>query len=146
MKWSACSVMVTMVAVVLTMTARSVHCKNAVTGTWQNEKTGAFLYLQASDGGVLSGVYQSGMGDASGNFTLSGLWNVPADSDITTSLAFTVAWTLGTSKTNSVTAWSGQLVCPDAIVTHWLHTTYTPNSTELRTNTGIGTDIFVLVV
>jgi Avidin family len=78
-----------------------------ITGTWYNELGSTMVINQVSNGQI-TGAYTtavSGTDCAQGSFTLVGLTDTDSGGE---GVGFVVSWQNGTSKCESVTAWSGQ--------------------------------------
>jgi hypothetical protein len=100
---------------------------------------------EVSDGGSLvTGTYQSKVGDAEGIYTLYGITD-EGTGDSTPNIGFTVSWVNPSyGNSNSVTAWSGQLQIIDneeVMTTLWLLTQET-NPTNNWASTRVGQDVF----
>ena len=116
-------------------------------GTWYNELNSEMI-LSVSEapnsGSIVTGTYQSKVGDAAGIYTLTGITD-QGTGDATPNLGFTVSWVNPTyGNTNSVTAWSGQLQEIDGeevITTFWLLTQETTPANNWK-STLVGHDTF----
>jgi hypothetical protein len=109
-------------------------------GTWYNE-LGSQMTLQ-TNGNIISGTYQTAVGDASGIFNLIG--QIVLDDDSSLVLGWVVVWQNQFGNSDSVTTWSGQLQSVNGtptIVTTWLLTSETDPNDDWH-STLVGKDIF----
>ena len=115
----------------------------AFSGVWYNE-LGSKMTLNGS-GGALSGVYQTAVGYASGQYTLTGRYNTTPSSG-GQALSWAVAWQNAYLNAHSATAWSGQYQVDPAtgqeeIYTLWLLASETPSDEDWGA-TQVGQDTF----
>jgi hypothetical protein len=114
-----------------------------IAGAWYNELGSMVEFIQNAD--VLTGTYQTAVGDASGNYDLSGRID-SAPSAGGQAVGWVVSWTnVAHGSSHSVTSWSGQLQTSsdgaEEIVTFWLLTSeQLPQSDWSATN--VGQDVF----
>lgn len=116
-------------------------------GTWYNELNSVMnlsVEETSNNGSVITGTYQSQVGEAGGIYTLSGITD-EGTGDPTPNIGFTVSWVNPSNgNSNSVTAWSGQLQVIDGqevITAFWLLTQET-NPANNWSSTRIGQDVF----
>jgi len=119
----------------------------SVSGTWYNELNSKMVLSvneSPNNGSVITGTYQSKVGDAGGVYILSGITDEGTGDD-TPNIGFVVSWVNPTyGNSNSVTAWSGQLQIineEEVMTTFWLLTQET-NPSNNWTSTRIGKDVF----
>lgn len=115
-----------------------------LSGTWKN-KLGSYMKLTVDSSGGITGIYNTGVGDASGDYTLVGRTDVLGQ-EIAGNVGFVVTWN-NTDKGNSdsVTAWSGQLQVingASTIITTWLLTEETQTNDNWQSTT-VGKNIFL---
>ena len=116
-------------------------------GFWYNE-LGSVMELSVSEnpngGSIITGTYQSKVGDAAGTYILTGITD-EGTGDLTPNIGFAVSWINPTyGNANSVTTWSGQLQeinGESVITTFWLLTQETPPASNWN-STRIGQDTF----
>jgi len=111
-----------------------------INGDWYNE-LGSKMAIRVH-GTTLMGKYQTAVGDADGVYELVGRVSVPDDNNRT--LAFVVTWQNEKRKTDSVTAWSGEVrefSGTQLITTTWLLTVETVPSDDWK-STLVGKDLF----
>ena len=113
----------------------------AVTGSFRNT-LGSTVQLTANADGSLTGVYSTGVGNATvGN--VFGTWAQANNSEAI--LGWTVCWTnlIDTTKDVSVCSWTGRLRKADKIEieTTWILTSDTPAQDNWKANT-INKDVF----
>jgi len=118
-----------------------------LSGTWYNELNSAMelnLNRRSNEGSVVTGTYQSRVGDAGGIYFLCGVSD-EGTGDTTPNIGFTVSWVNPTyGNSNSVTSWSGQLQViggEEVITTFWLLTRETDPVNNWK-STIIGQDVF----
>lgn len=119
-----------------------------LSGTWYNELNSVMNLIvgdYVSDGGTLvTGTYQSQVGNAAGIYTLSGITD-EGTGDSTPNIGFSVSWVNPAfGNSNSVTAWSGQLQLingEEVLTAFWLLTQET-NPANNWSSTRIGQDVF----
>ena len=113
---------------------------NRLNGIWYNE-LGSKMILVVH-GNMLSGTYQTAVGDAEGIYQLSGQVNTCDDQS--KALGWIVVWNNKYHNSDSVTAWSGQfqpIDAVDTIVTTWLLTRETSPDEDWG-STLVGKDVF----
>ena len=111
-----------------------------IEGKWYNE-LGSQVDFEIK-GNLLSGKYQTAVGDASGIYLLTGQLN--ASQEVSQALGFVVVWQNEHKDSNSVTSWSGQaqeIDGEDVITTTWLLTSETEADEDWQ-STLIGKDVF----
>lgn len=94
----------------------------SISGTWYNE-LGSTMDIQAN-GSVVTGTYQTAVGDAQGLYDLYGATDTESN-ETSQAIGFVVAWVNQYGTANSVTGWSGQWQIIDGeetITTMWLLT------------------------
>jgi hypothetical protein len=109
-------------------------------GTWYNE-LGSIMTLQ-TNGNIISGTYQTAVGDASGIYSLIG--QIIVDESSSLALGWVVVWQNQYGNSDSVTTWSGQLQSVNGtptIVTTWLLTSETDPNDDWH-STIVGKDVF----
>lgn len=109
-------------------------------GTWYNE-LGSVMTIQ-TNGNIISGTYQTSVGDATGVYTLIG--QTDTDNDASQAVGWVVVWQNQYGSSDSVTTWSGQFQVVDGIptiVTTWLLTQETDPHDDWR-STLVGQDVF----
>lgn len=118
-----------------------------LSGTWYNELNSVMklnLNGHSNEGSVVTGTYQSRVGDAGGIYYLYGASD-EGTGDTTPNIGFTVSWVNPTKgNSNSVTAWSGQLQIingQEVLTAFWLLTQET-NPANNWSATRIGQDVF----
>jgi Avidin family len=114
-----------------------------ISGEWYNE-LGSMMVLQAR-ASVLTGKYHTAVGDADGIYELLGRISLPADENRT--LGFVVTWQNDKRKTDSVTAWSGEvreISGTQSIITTWLLAVETTPADDWK-STLVGKDTFTRV-
>ncbi len=116
----------------------SQSCK-VLTGTWLNE-LGSIAKLRASSGGELSGTYNSGVGQASGDYELRGRFDQSCNS-VATTLSFSVSWVNQNTTSHSSSSWTGVLI-NDTIYTTWLLTNSVRSINDVWSATRVGTNVF----
>jgi hypothetical protein len=92
-----------------------------ISGTWFNE-LGSTMQLNVS-GSTISGTYNTGVGSASGDYTVLGQIDTAA-SGTASATGWTVAWNNAAGSSHSATSWSGlyqpQAAGTEEIYTLWL--------------------------
>lgn len=118
-----------------------------LSGTWYNELNSVMelrLNEISNNGSVITGTYQSKVGDAGGSYSLVGVSD-EGTGDPTPNIGFSVSWVNPTyGNSNSVTSWSGQLQViggEEVITTFWLLTRETDPANNWK-STVIGQDVF----
>lgn len=111
-----------------------------LTGTWINE-LGSVAKLRVFSSGEITGTYNSGVGQASGNYELRGRFDQSCSSDATT-LSFSVSWTNQNTTSHSSSSWTGVLI-NDTIYTTWLLTNSVRSINDVWSATRIGTNVFL---
>ena len=94
----------------------------SIAGTWYNE-LGSVMNLEVN-GSVLTGTYQTAVGDAEGIYNLTGGVDTSPLAG-KQAVGFVVAWVNQYGSSNSATAWSGQYQTMEGIEeiqTQWLLT------------------------
>lgn len=112
-------------------------------GTWYNE-LGSVMKLQ-TNGNLISGTYQTAVGDARGIYRLTGLTD--SDDSANQAVGFVVVWQNEYNNSHSVTSWSGQFLVINntpTILTTWLLTKET-NPGDTWRSTLVGQDTFTPV-
>ena len=112
-------------------------------GKWYN-KLGSYMQLAVDDSGGITGIYNTGVGHASGDYTLSGRTDVIGQ-EVSGNVGFVVSWRNSHGNSDSVTAWSGQLQVIDGvptITTTWLLTDETSPGNNWK-STLVGKNIFL---
>ena len=116
-------------------------------GTWYNELNSEMTLSvseDSSNGSIVTGTYQSKVGDAAGIYTLTGITD-EGTGDLTPNIGFAVSWVNPIyGNSNSVTTWSGQVQeinGEEVITTFWLLTQETSPANSW-TSTRIGQDTF----
>ena len=113
-------------------------------GTWYN-KLGSYMKLIVDNSGGVTGIYNTGVGEASGDYALVGRTDVLGH-ETAWNVGFVVSWNNeANGNSDSVTTWSGQLQIIDGastIITTWLLTdeTRTQNNWD---STTVGKNIFL---
>jgi hypothetical protein len=110
----------------------------AIDGDWYNE-LGSLLTITTS-GNVVSGTYQTAVGNAQGIYDLAGLINDDTDPVV----GWVVLWSNQYGDSNSLTSWAGQYYSdgnPEVIITMWLLRDETPENQDWAA-TQVGEDIF----
>ncbi|WP_394827215.1 avidin/streptavidin family protein [Pendulispora albinea] len=109
----------------------------SIGGTWYNELGSQMNISQA--GANISGTYWTAVGDAEGEYALTGQINEKPSAG-GQAVGWTVVWTNTYGTSHSVTTWSGQYQSiggEEEIVTFWLLTTEaSPGSDWEATNVG----------
>ncbi len=113
-----------------------------LTGTWYNE-LGSQMVIESACDGMLTGYYNTSVGDAKCNYVLTGRYDHLKDRR---SLGWTVTWVnKDYSNSKSTTSWSGQYQLDHAnqpqILTTWLLTVQTKPEDDWN-STNIGQDVF----
>jgi hypothetical protein len=118
-----------------------------LSGTWYNELNSVMelrLNQISNNGSVITGTYQSKVGDSGGIYSLYGASD-EGTGDTTPNIGFSVSWVNPTyGNSNSVTSWSGQLQViggEEVITTFWLLTRETDPVNNWK-STIIGQDVF----
>jgi hypothetical protein len=114
-----------------------------IEGKWFNE-LGSSMMIQVH-GSTVTGKYQTAVGDADGLYELVGRVSVPADDNRT--IGFVVAWQNDKRKTDSVTAWSGEVREVNGnqiLTTTWLLTGETDPKDDWK-STLVGKDLFTRI-
>ena len=114
------------------------RCGMGIEGKWFNE-LGSLMTIASIDGNVLSGEYQTRVGDPRGLYILSG----QTDGD-RQSLGWCVGWVNQDGDAHSTTSWSGQYQTvggDETIAAMWLLTMDIPTSDDWK-STLIGKDVF----
>lgn len=118
-----------------------------LSGIWYNELNSVMelrLNQISNNGSVITGTYQSKVGDAGGIYSLVGISD-EGTGDPTPNIGFSVSWVNPTyGNSNSVTSWSGQLQViggEEVITTFWLLTRETDPVNNWK-STIIGQDVF----
>jgi Avidin family len=109
-------------------------------GTWYNE-LGSLMTIE-TNGNVISGTYQTAVGDAKGIYYLVGLTDT--DNAASQAVGWVVVWQNQYGDSGSVTSWSGQYQVVNGvptIVTTWLLTMET-NPQDDWQSTLVGQDVF----
>ena len=112
-----------------------------IAGNWTNQ-LGSSVTFECQDG-ILSGRYNSAVGNASNYYNLRGTYTMsgPALKDAT--IGFSVAWN-NTARGNSqsTTSWTGvHYASTDVIYTTWILTRYTALADKWR-NSFVDQDVF----
>ena len=112
-------------------------------GVWYNE-LGSMMKIYGS-GGALSGIYETAVGYASGQYTLEGRYNTSPSSG-GQAMSWAVAWQNAYLNSNSATGWSGQYqknvdTGEEEIYTLWLLASEM-ESDEDWASTNVGQDTF----
>jgi hypothetical protein len=112
-----------------------------ISGDWYNELKSKMVLTV--DGSALTGTYNTGVGDASGEYSLVGRWDPSGEES--QAIGFVVTWQNGSKNTPAVTSWSGQVQTNDqgdeVILTTWLLTEETERDSDWASTT-IGQDVF----
>jgi len=114
-----------------------------IEGKWYNE-LGSVVNFEVN-GGQLSGIYHTAVGDAEGIYPLTGRINTSVETG--QAIGFVVVWQNEWRDSNSVTAWSGQTQVingADTIITTWLLTDETPVEDDWK-STIVGKDTFTRI-
>ena len=112
----------------------------SIAGTWYNE-LGSVMTIQ-TNGKVITGSYQTAVGNATGLYDLIGQTITAGDSSEV--LGWVVVWDNQYGNSESVTTWSGQIQNVNGIptiVTTWLLTSETDPNDDWH-STIIGKDVF----
>lgn len=115
---------------------------SGIDGTWYNQ-LGSKVVFKTRPNGDIVGLYQSAVGNATGEYRLVGRYHLEPASGGGTPLGWTVVWLNEHRNSNSVTTWSGQYRGgPDpVIITSWLLTNGTAPADDWR-STMVGQDRF----
>ena len=111
-------------------------------GKWYNE-LGSLMDLTV-DGGLVTGTYHTGVGEATGRYPITGA----VDTDPighNQAVGLVVVWQNDQGSAHSVTTWSGQLQVikgQEVLKTTWLLTRETKPDLDWQ-STLVGTDIFL---
>ena len=111
-----------------------------INGIWYNE-LGSSMTL-ATNGKNITGMYQTAVGNASGQYDLVG--QIDTNVGSSTAIGFVVMWNNASGSSDCVTVWSGQCQVingEDIIVTTWLLTGETDPSDDWA-STLINKDVF----
>ena len=113
-------------------------------GTWYNE-LGSRMTLVINDGAI-TGKYESAVGKAIYEYTLTGRYDADAPQDEGVSVGWVVTYRNSSLNAHSTATWSGQYFnegssLGERILTHWLLTTSTLPK-DIWKSTNIGTDTF----
>lgn len=109
-------------------------------GTWYNQ-LGSRMELTVLQG-LVTGWYETAVGNASGRYDLAG--RTDTDADRAQNIGWAISWENQGGSSDSVTAWSGQLQQIDGeeiISTTWLLTIETKPSSNWK-STLVGKDVF----
>jgi hypothetical protein len=113
-----------------------------IDGTWYNE-LGSVMNL-VSNGTAVSGMYDTGVGDASGHYALTGY----VDNDENPAVGWIVLWkNQAGGDSNSLTVWAGQYFPSDdpakeALIAVWLLRREAPDEDDNWKATLVGQDTF----
>lgn len=113
----------------------------AIDGIWYNE-LGSEMTLSV-DGMMVTGTYQTTVGDAQGIYQLVGSVDTEP-SNLGQAVGFVVAWVNDYGTANSVTTWSGQwqlIAGEETITTMWLLTAEVGSPSDWNA-TLVGKDVF----
>jgi hypothetical protein len=113
-------------------------------GMWYNE-LGSTMTIQIA-GNQITGTYQTAVGDAAGQYTLAGSFDMnPSPSG--PSAGWVVTWANQSGNSNSVTTWCGQLQDingSEVLTAMWLLTGETAPNSDWQ-STIIGKDVFTRI-
>jgi hypothetical protein len=112
----------------------------SLNGKWYNQ-LGSEMELKVEKG-LVTGTYQTAVGDAKGIYPLAGRADIT--NDTTPNIGFVVSWENEFANAESVTAWSGQyqiIKDEEVITTFWLLTMETNPKLNWRA-TLVGRDVF----
>jgi hypothetical protein len=111
-----------------------------ISGDWYNELGSKMTLI--INGAIITGAYQTAVGDASGIYDLTGRVSVPSDTNYT--LGFVVTWQNKVRSTDAVTSWAGEareIGGEQFILTTWLLSIETAPADDWK-STLVGKDTF----
>jgi len=121
--------------------AMSQRPSDVISGQYVNQLGSNVTIKCFPDTGVLSGSYQTAVGNAGGQYPLIGLATSCADQPV---LGFCVAWNNAVhGNTGSTTCWSGQyLANDDSLSTTWLLASQPNAQGQVWSSNRVGADLF----
>jgi hypothetical protein len=121
----------------------------SINGVWYNQLGSVMTLSTQLDGGVF-GLYNSAVGNARYNYTLTGRFDARPPPGYGVSLGWVVTYRNDFLNAHSTATWSGQYFnngASESILTHWLLTTSTlPGPKHDWNSTNLGTDTFTRAV
>ena len=107
-----------------------------ISGQYVNELGSNMTLKCFPDTGVLSGSYQSAVGDASGQYPVMGIATSCGDQPV---VGFCVAW----NNAGATTCWTGQFLAADeSIATTWILAGQPNAQGQVWDNNRVGADLF----
>jgi len=114
---------------------------DVISGQYVNELGSNVTLKCFPDSGVLSGSYQTAVGDASGQYPVMGLATSCGDQPV---VGFCVAWNNAAhGNTGSTTCWTGQFLAADeSLATTWILSSQPNAQGQVWASNRVGSDLF----